>query len=219
MKERGIFWLILIPWAGILFCTLYFTRIVTPFTNLSSSLNVLEQVFYALVLAPYPAFLAYMILRKINAALSFQRLLLNVASKALLIFILQIMIFALFEASVKITLPPASNLFNSDLAHQIAAYSRIPILSQFVAIILFLGAYVTKSVKPGDSPGKAIAIGLIFYVPYMVGFYLTHLAWNGYFTKLLVPPNRINLFLVFIHWLPTVYFLALTYIYSVKQKK
>jgi hypothetical protein len=219
MKERGIFWLIMIPWAGIIFCTLFFTKIITPFTHLSESLSIVEQTFYALILAPYPAFLVYMALKRINTALSFQRLLLGIASLALLIFVLQIMLFVLFEVSLKIHLPEGSNLFNSDLAHQIAAYSRIPMLSQFVAIVLFLGAYVTKSIKPGDNPGKPILTGLIFYIPYLVGFYLTHLAWNGYFIKLLVPPNRINLLLVFIHWLPTIYFLALTYIYSVKQKK
>jgi hypothetical protein len=219
MKERGIFWLILIPWAGIIFCTLYFTKIITPFTHLSETLSIVEQAFYALVLAPYPAFLAFMTIKRTNVALSFQRLLLESGSLAALIFVLQIMLFILFEASLKIKLPEGSNLFNSDLAHQIAAYSRIPMLSQFVAIFLFLGAYVSKSVKPGDDPGKPILVGLLFYIPYLVGFYLTHLAWNGYFTKLLVPPNRINLFLVFIHWLPTIYFLALTYIYSVKQKK
>jgi hypothetical protein len=219
MKERGIFWLILVPWAGIIFCTLFFTKIITPFTHLSETLSIIEQAFYALVLGPYPAFLAYMTVKRTNVALSFQRLLLESGSLAVLIFVLQIMLFVLFEASLKIQLPEGSNLFNSDLAHQIAAYSRIPMLSQFVAIFLFLGAYVSKSVKPGDDPGKPILAGLLFYIPYLVGFYLTHLAWTGYFTKLLVPPNRINLFLVFIHWLPTIYFLALTYIYSVKQKK
>ena len=219
MNARSIFWIILILWAGGLFALLYFTGIISPFGDLIPEKSILEQVFYSLVLAPYPAFLVYMTMRKSEQTLAFQRLLLSSASYALIVFVLQIMIFILDEASISLILPATSNLYNAALADQISAYSRVPILSQFLAILLFVGAYVAKSVKPGDDIGRPVAIGLIYYIPYLIGFYLTHLAWQSYFATLLEPPNKINLLLVFIHWIPTVYFLILTYIYSIKSKK
>lgn len=219
MRARSIFWILMVVWSGALFILLYFTELITPFGELVPEKSVLEQVFYALVIGPYPAFLVFMTMRKSEKTLAFQRLLLSSASYALIIFILQIMIFVLDEASIHLILPPTSNLYNAALADQISAYSRVPILSQFLAMLLFIGAYVSKSVKPGDDIGKPVAIGLIYYIPYLVGFYFTHLAWQSYFAKLLVPPNKINLLLVFIHWIPTVYFLVLTYIYSIKSKK
>ncbi|HEQ99650.1 MAG TPA: hypothetical protein ENO22_09955 [candidate division Zixibacteria bacterium] len=219
MRARSIFWIILIIWSGALFALLYFTELIAPFGDLLPKKSVLEQLFYALVLGPYPAFLVYMTIRKSEKTLAFQRLLLSSASYALVIFILQIMLFVLDEAAVNLILPAESNLYNAALADQISAYSRVPILSQFLAILLFIGAYVSKSVKPGDDIGRHVAIGLIYYVPYLLGFYLAHMAWQSYFAGLLIPPNKINLLLVFIHWIPTVYFLVLTYIYSIKSKK
>ena len=219
MRVRSLFWIILFVWTGLLFVLLFFSELIAPFGNLIAEKSVLEQVFYALVLSPYPAFLVYMTLRKSHKGLSFQRLLLSSASYALIIFVLQIMLFVLDEASINLILPASSNLYSAELADQISAYSRVPILSQFVAMILFIGAYVAKSVKAGDETGKHITVGLIFYLPYLIGFYLTHLAWQSYFSTLLIPPNKINLLLVFVHWIPSVYFLVLTYIYSIKRKK
>jgi len=104
-------------------------------------------------------------------------------------------------------------------ASQVATYSRIPLLSQFFVFYLFIAAYVTKTVAPGDPYHPQIVRGLMFYAAYLVGFSLCNQLWQKYFIQVIYPPHDFNYFMLFVNWLPTVYFLALTYFYSLRQKK
>jgi len=219
MTERDKFWIIFLVWGIILFGALIFTRFVTPFAKVTEGINYYEQALYALILAPYPAFLVYWTNRRCENPLAFRRLLLEVAPKILIIFTLQILAFVLFEILGKINLPVGSQLYDISLAKQISTYSRIPLLSHFIGMFLFLAAYISKTAAPGAKPAPIMAFGLLFYLPYLVGFVLCHMLWKSYLLSLLLPPNKVNLFLLFVHWLPTVYFLALTYTYSVMHKK
>jgi hypothetical protein len=219
MSDRKVFWIIFLLWGGALFTLLYFGKLITPFDQVSIGINYNEQIFYALVLAPYPAFLVFWTLRKYDKALAFQRILLCGAPRALVIFILQLATLVAFEISSKISIPDVSNLYNADLASQVSAFSRIPILSHFVAIYLFLGTYIARSVTPGGKRLSVILIGLAFYLPYLAGFVICHTLWQSTLMTFLVPPHKVNLFLLFVHWFPTVYFLMLTYIYSMIPKK
>jgi len=219
MSGRRLFWIIFLLWGGALFTILYFSRLITPFNQVSTGINYNEQMFYALVLAAYPAFLVFWISKKCDQALAFQRILLCGAAKALVVFLFQIVAFIAFEISTEISVPGVSNLYNADLARQVSAFSRIPILSHFVAIYLFLGVYVSRTVTPGGRQMSAVLIGLIYYIPYLVGFVFCHILWQSTLMTFLVPPHKVNLILLFAHWFPTIYFLILTYIYSMIPKK
>jgi hypothetical protein len=219
MAERHKFWIIFLLWSLIIFAALVLTRWVMPFAKVSEGISYYEQALYALILSPYPAFLYYWIGKKCENALAFRRLLMAGATKILIIFGLQILAFILFEITSEIELPVGSMLYDTDMARQISTYSRIPLLSQFIAVVLFLAAQISKSAAPGDKRAPVLVKGLLFYIPYLVGFVLCHMLWKSYLLGLLLPPNKVNLFLLFVHWLPTVYFLALTYTYSVIPKK
>jgi len=219
MSDRKLFWFVFLFWSGALFALLYFGKLITPFDQVSPGINYFEQIFYALVLAPYPAFLIFWTSRKCDKALAFQRILLCGAPRALVIFILQIATFIAFEISTEISIPEMSILYNADLAKQVSAFSRIPILSHFVAIYLFLGTYVARRVTPGDKRLTIVLIGIAFYLPYLAGFVISHTLWQSTLMTFLIPPHKVNMFLLFVHWLPTVYFLMLTYIYSMIPKK
>lgn len=219
MAERHKFWIIFLVWTLIIFAALILSRLVMPFSQVSEDISYYEQALYALVISSYPAFLYYWTSKKCENALAFQRLLLAGASKILIIFGLQILVFILFEITTNINLPVGSLLYDTDMARQISTYSRIPMLSQFIAVVLFLAAFISKTVSPGDNRAPVILKGILFYIPYLAGFVLCHMLWKSYLLGILLPPNKVNLFLLFIHWLPTVYFLALTYTYSVIPKK
>ncbi len=218
MSKRNIFWIILILWGGALFGLLVMTKAVTPFRDISAEFNLIEQAFYALVLAVFPAFLVYFALKRAENLLSFLRLMGTGASLGLVVFVLQIMLFVLSERSVDMELPSESNLFDTDVAGQIATFSRMPIVSHFVAMFLFLGAYCSRTVGAGDNIYKSVAIGLVYYSVYVCLFIGINIWWHSYMYDLLLPPNEINLIMLFVHWIPTVYFLVLTYIYSIIGK-
>jgi len=218
LSNRNIFWLILIVWGGILFGLLVLTRAVTPFRGLMSGMSLIEQAFYALVLAAMPAFLVYFSLKRASNLLSFLRLMAIGASLGIVVFVFQIMLFVLAEISINMELPADSNLLSTEVAGQVATFSRMPIISHFVAIFLFLGAYCSKVVGPGENIYKSVAFGLIYYAVYICLFIGINIWWHSYMYDLLLPPNEINFFMLFLHWIPTVYFLVLTYIYSIMGK-
>ena len=219
MRARSLFWAIFLIWSAILFGLLVLTKLVTPFADISSKFNYVEQIFYALVLAPYPAFLVFWALKKSLNAYAFHRMLLTGAAMSLLVFVLQIMLFILTQTSTALELPAASNLFDTELAKQVAVYSQIPMLSHFLAIFLFTAAYASGQTKPGSSIRKPVVIGLLLYLPYVVGFYFCHILWQGHLLAIFLPPNSVNIWMLFVHWIPTLYFLALTYLCTVIRRK
>jgi len=206
-------------WSAVLFGLLVLTKLITPFADVSSKFNYVEQIFYAIVLAPYPAFLVFWALKKSLNAYAFHRMLLTGATMGLLVFVLQIMLFILTQTSTLLELPIGSNLFDTELAKQVAVYSQIPMLSHFLAIFLFTAAYASRLTRPGGSIRKTVVIGLLLYLPYLAGFYFCHILWQGHLLAIFMPPNSVNIWMLFVHWIPTLYFLALTYLCSVIRRK
>lgn len=219
MRARSLFWIIFLIWSAVLFGLLALTKLVTPFAEVTSKFNFVEQIFYALILAPYPAFLVFWALKKSLNAYAFHRMLLTGAAMGLLVFVLQIMLFILAQTSIALELPAGSNLFDTEMAKQVAIYSQIPMLSHFLAVFLFTSAYASRLTMPGGSIRKAVTTGILLYLPYLVGFYFCHILWHDNLLAIFMPPNTVNLWMLFVHWLPTLYFLALTYLCSVIRRK
>lgn len=219
MNERHIFWLIVVVWGAALFGILVGTRMLTPYVDIGDGFHLLEQALYAMVLAPYPAFLVFCLVRRSQRTLSFQRLVISGAAAGFLIFAVQIALFVLFELEIELVLPPDSNLYDTKLLSQVTTFSRVPMMSHYIAYLLFVGAFSNRMVKPGEDVTPQLIKGLTFYIVYLVGFFFCHMWWQYLLNETVFPPNKVNLVMLFVHWLPTAYFLALTYLYSVKQKE
>lgn len=219
MRLRSIFWMIFLIWGAVLFGVLVISKLITPFEQVTSKFNIVEQIFYALVLAPYPALLVFWALKKSKNAYAFHRMLLHGATIGLLVFVLQIMLFILTQTSTNLILPIGSNLFDTALAKQVAVYSQVPMLSHFLAIFLFTAAFASRLTAPGGSIQRTMVLGVILYIPYLAGFYFCHILWHEHLLAIFMPPNSVNIWMLFVHWIPTLYFLALTYLCSVIPKK